>query len=650
MSGGRILNVDDYEGARYVRTKLLSQAGFEVEEAASGTQALEKLATGAFDLALLDVNLPDVDGYEVCRRIKADPRTAQVQVVHMSAAFSQSGDRARGLDIGADGYLVEPVDTEVLVSTVRGLVRKRRAEAAAHEAARHWQATFDAINDAVCLLDGDGNVARANRRFAELPATPELGAADSNAAVAALLRRTTPPAAVGELLAAGERVVREARVGERWLQVTVDPVSDESHRGGVFIVADVTDRKRGEEVRQDLLSASERARQAAETVSQSKDEFLAVLSHELRTPLTAMLGWLRMLAGGRLDEERRVHALAVVERNARLQAQLVEDLLDVSRIVSGKMTLAMAPVSLLRAVEAAVDGVEELAAVKGVALALRIHGEPGLVVGDAGRLEQVFSNLLTNAVKFTPGGGTVTVSVESDGPTARVRVIDTGAGIPPELLPHVFDRFWQGDAMQRRTQRGLGLGLTIARHLVELHGGRIEASSDGSGRGATFTVTLNVARAGQAQAPPSPRAAGRMDLARLRVLLVEDDPDTLEVISAVLRQAGAEVQGATSGDEALARLRDGVPDVLLSDIGLPGTDGYELIRLVRSLPPAAGGCVPAIAVTAFARAEDARKALLAGFDRHLAKPVDEPELVATILDVVARSLGRTSAIRFPADY
>jgi signal transduction histidine kinase/ActR/RegA family two-component response regulator len=568
----------------------------------------------------------------------------------MSAAFSRSGDRARGLDIGADGYLVEPVDTEVLVSTVRGLVRKRRAEVAAHEAARHWQTTFDAINDAVCLLDGDGNVARANRRFADLAATPDLGAPDSNAAVTALLRRTTPPATVGELLAAGERVVREARVGERWLQVTVDPVSDEGHRGGVFIVADVTDRKRSDEERQDLLSASERAREAAETVSQSKDEFLAVLSHELRTPLTAMLGWLRMLAGGRLDEERRAHALAVVERNARLQAQLVEDLLDVSRIVSGKMTLAMAPVSLMRAVEAAVDGVEELAAAKGVRLALRIRGEPGVVVGDAGRLEQIFSNLLTNAVKFTPAGGAVTVSVEGDGRVACVHVVDTGAGIPAELLPHVFDRFWQGDSLQRRTQRGLGLGLTIARHLVELHGGKIAASSDGTGHGATFTVTLNAAVTGQPQAPPSPRPAGRRDLARVRVLLVEDDADTLEVITAILRQAGAEVEGATSGNEALARLRESVPDVLLSDIGLPGTDGYELIRLVRSLPPVAGGCVPAIAITAFARAEDARKALLAGFDRHLAKPVDEPELTATILDVVARSLGRTSAIRFPADY
>jgi signal transduction histidine kinase/HAMP domain-containing protein/ActR/RegA family two-component response regulator len=410
------------------------------------------------------------------------------------------------------------------------------------------------------------------------------------------------------------------------------------------------DRRRGLEA-----ELHERNRELA-AANRSKDEFLAVVSHELRTPLTALLGWVSLLRTGSPDPAKLARGLDVIERSTRAQASLIDELLDVSRIVSGKMALDLRPVDLVPVVDAALDAIRPAAAAKQVALhAVREVGA-AVVHGDPDRLRQVVANLLSNAVKFTPAGGRVELHLsttgECDGAAAGsgadavITVTDSGVGIAADLLPHVFERFRQaGDAATRQHQ-GLGLGLAIVRHLVELHGGTVAADSAGEGRGAVFTVRLPLGageEAGTAAPPPGdpadpddPQApASRRRLAGLRVLVVEDDVDSRELLVLALGQQGAEVQAAASAAEAFARLPEFRPDILLSDIGMPGEDGYSLIRRVRRLPPDEGGEVPAVALTAFAKGEDRRRALEAGFDEHLTKPV-EPEALVRRLAEIAR--------------
>ncbi|RPH74434.1 MAG: response regulator, partial [Candidatus Rokuibacteriota bacterium] len=387
----RILNADDYGPSRYARTKLLQQAGFAVVEAQTGAEALQQAIAARPHVVLLDVKLPDIDGYEVCRRLKAHPVTAAIPVLHISAAHRAAGDHARGLDAGADGFLVEPVAPEVLLATVRSVARTRRAEEAVRSAARQWQLTFDAITDAACLLDPEGRIMRHNAVFATLAGAGQVLAGRDGVEIAAeALRR--PPAELRTLLSLDRRAVREFPVGSRWLQLVTETVKDEAGRleGNLLIVTDISERKRVDSMKAELLRMEQQARQGAEASNRAKDEFLAVLSHELRTPLTAMLGWIRMLAVGHLDAEATAHAIEVIERNTRLQAQIVEDLLDVSRIISGKMTLDVHDVVPEVVLRTAVDGVRTAAAAKRIVIDLDVAVGVGLVRGDGGRLQQVF--------------------------------------------------------------------------------------------------------------------------------------------------------------------------------------------------------------------------------------------------------------------
>jgi PAS domain S-box-containing protein len=637
----RILNADDYRPGRYARTKLLQQAGFDVVEADTGAEALRQAMHARPHVVLLDVKLPDVDGYEVCRRLKAHPITALIPVLHLSAAHRTAADHARGLDAGADGFLVEPVAPEVLLATVRSVARARRAEDAVRVAARQWQLTFDAITDAVCLIDPEGRILRHNAVFAALAGEGgDLAGRDGVEIAERVLRR--PAAELRALLTSDRRAVREFLVGSRWLQLVSEAVKDEAGRleGGLLILTDISERKRVDSMKAELLRMEQQARLGAEATNRAKDEFLAVLSHELRTPLTAMLGWIRMLAVGRLDADATTHAIEVIERNTRLQAQIVEDLLDVSRIISGKMTLELDDVVPSMVLRAAADGVGAAAAAKGIQIELDVPADIGVVRGDGGRLLQVFSNLLSNAVKFTPAFGRVNVVAERDGGGLRVAVTDSGRGIDPGLLPYVFEPFRQAEGASRRTHTGLGLGLAIVRHLIELHGGRVDAASPGLDRGATFTVWLPAEppTLGDADADvPRGAATAPADLASLRgvrLLVVEDDADTREVVGLMLRESGAEVVGVETADAALDAIQRARPDVLISDIGLADRDGYDLIRAVRRLPGGEGG-VPAIALSAFARDSDRLEALRAGYDRHLSKPVEPRSLrsaVAELLD------------------
>ncbi|PYM25014.1 MAG: hybrid sensor histidine kinase/response regulator [Candidatus Rokuibacteriota bacterium] len=391
-----------------------------------------------------------------------------------------------------------------------------------------------------------------------------------------------------------------------------------------------------------LLATQQAALGEAERANRAKDEFLATLSHELRTPLTAMLGWVRMLRSGRLTGDQSQSALEVIERNTRLQAQLINDLLDVSRIVAGKLQLDLRPLELVSVVEEAVASVKSDADAKGLVIEASINPSAGPVLGDRLRLQQIVVNLLSNALKFTPADGRVSVVLERVGATARIQVSDTGIGIEPALLPHVFNRFLQADSTSSRKHGGLGLGLAIVRHLAELHGGSARAESAGPDLGATFTLELPILVVGSGRGERVAVEAAGTDtrlprLEGLRVLVVDDHDDARELIRTVLQQCGADVAVAASADEALDTLDRLRVDVLVSDLAMPGADGYDLIRRIRGRERGTGGAVlPAVALTAYAGTVDRARALAAGFQAHASKPI-APDELATLVQSLTRS-------------
>ncbi len=404
---------------------------------------------------------------------------------------------------------------------------------------------------------------------------------------------------------------------------------------------DITERKQVEVARAELLVREQEARREAVAANRMKDEFLATVSHELRTPLTSMLGWSKMLSQGRLDEPARMRAVESIERNARLQAQIIDDLLDVSRIITGNLKLNIQSTNLADVIEAAIDAIRPAADARRIVIEKEIDAESSVATGDPNRLQQVIWNLLANAVKFTPPGGHLYVAVRRAGAVLEVEVTDSGQGIDKDFLPYVFDRFRQADSTISRKHGGLGLGLSIVRHIVELHGGTVRALSEGPGRGATFIVTLPAAERREESSELISRAAEAYKtnsriLAGLKVLVVEDEPDTREMIAMLLAQSGATVTTAPSARAALDSITSAKPDVLVSDIGMPDEDGHELIRKIRAmeLPEAR---LPAIALTAYARDEDRRQALASGYHMHVAKPVDPQELISNVASLAGRA-------------
>lgn len=406
----------------------------------------------------------------------------------------------------------------------------------------------------------------------------------------------------------------------------------------VLFAREVTRREQAEEERDALLDSERSARADAERSGRLKDEFLATLSHELRTPLTAILGWCSLLRQGRLEPRDVPRAVDTIERNAHAQARLVDDLLDATRIQAGNLYLERELIDLHGPVQAAVDATSPTADTKGVTIRVHPPGRPILVSADAGRLQQIAMNLLTNAVKFTPPGGLIDVRVDALGQQARLVVSDTGEGIPASFLPHVFARFRQADGSVARRHGGLGLGLSIVISLARMHGGDVQAESAGPGLGSTFTVTLPLAEM-RADSPAmstgtlQPSAPGALQ--GIRVLLVDDDTDVRNVVSTMLESVGAEVHALVSGAEIEPALTRVQPHVLVVDIGLPDEDGYSLLRRVRQFPARAGGATPAVSLTAHARNEDRARAIASGFQEHLPKPVDLPLLIATLRRLAA---------------
>jgi signal transduction histidine kinase/FixJ family two-component response regulator len=429
----------------------------------------------------------------------------------------------------------------------------------------------------------------------------------------------------------------------RWVRATGQTQRDAQGKplGFSGTTQDITGRKRWEEEREQILASERAARIAGERANRLKDEFLATLGHELRTPLNAITGWLELLRLDAEDPKTILEGVEVIERNVRVQAQLIDDLLDVSRIISGKVRLDIKPVQLGEVLRAALETVQPTAFAKGVRLESVVQAHAPAISGDFGRLQQVVWNLLTNAIKFTPRGGKVQVLLETVNSSLVVRVSDTGEGISPDFLPHVFERFRQADGSPSRQHGGLGLGLSIVKTLMEMHGGQVSAHSAGKGRGATFEIRLPVRLAKPPVGEPLPEAPqyqgnsgphGRPDLAGVVILVVDDDPDAREMMHRLLESCRATSVEAADAAEALRLIAETRPDLILSDIGMPGTDGYKMIEEARRK----GITVPAVALTAFARSEDRVRSILSGFQAHLAKPIEPAELLALVASMTGR--------------
>jgi PAS domain S-box-containing protein len=630
--------VEDNEGVLYAHGRLLREGGFTVREARSGQEGLHLARTPTLtDVMLVDVRLPDMSGFDVCRQIRADPLTAAIPVVHISSVHAASDWVAQGLEAGADYYLTEPVDRGVLLATLRSAVRGRRAEMEVRAANRRLSEVLDSMTEAYVSLDAQGRVLDVNA------AALAYFGSDQASLVGQVFWDAFPQSRGGvmhrlctEALADGQprHVEMPSSVqADRWFESHLYPRGD---RVEVYAL-DITARRRAAAEREDLLLREAHARQLAEQANAVKDQFLATLSHELRTPLNAIVGWTQILRTAGADDALRERAVEVIARNAHVQARLIEEILDVSRIVSGKLKLDVQAVDWAQVVEAAVEAARPAAAAKDLALEVSIEPQPGPGVGDPERLQQVAWNLLSNAIKFS-ARGRVSVHLSGDAETVRLSVRDEGVGIPADLLPVVFERFRQGDASATRSQGGLGLGLAIARQLVELHGGRVSAESEGSGRGSTFTVEvprrpLHLAGA-LLPTTPGPLAATPSALGGRHVLIVENDEDGRALLETVLRRGGMRVTVAASAEEARQALTTDFPEAVICDIGMPGESGLSLIRWLRAQNDVPR--VPVLALTAYAAEGDRARGLEAGFDAYLTKPFEPSDLLARLASALTR--------------
>ncbi|HKQ09463.1 MAG TPA: PAS domain S-box protein [Blastocatellia bacterium] len=525
----------------------------------------------------------------------------------------------------------------------------------AEQASLHLAAIVESSDDAIVSKTLNGTILSWNKGAERIFGYPAEEAVGRNILMLIPEDRQDEEPQILSRIQRGERIdhyetIRKTKDGRLInISVTISPIRDSSGRiiAASKIARDITGQKQAEKEREQLLTRERAARAEAEAANRAKDQFLATVSHEVRTPLNAILGWARILHSGKLEGEMQARALETIDRNARAQAQIIEDLLDVSRIITGKLRLDVRPVALTSIIEAAADAVRPAAHAKNIQLEIGLDYEVGPVSGDADRLQQVVWNLLSNAIKFTPSGGQVDVKLERVGTDARLSVTDTGRGISADFMPYLFDRFSQADSSLTRKHGGLGLGLAIVRHLIELHGGTVRAASAGEGQGATFEITLPLAikqeqrmlrsDAGVERLPESPETLfdPQISLHGLRVLVVDDDTDARELVATVLTHCGAEVSAVASAAEALAMLETFKADVMVSDIEMPGEDGYSLIRKVRSYVDGASR-IAAAALTAHARTEDRMRALAAGYDTHIAKPVEPSELLAVVASIARR--------------
>jgi len=529
---------------------------------------------------------------------------------------------------------------------IRDITKRKSAELAAF----HLAAIVESSNDAIISKSLDGIILSWNRGAERIFGYKPAEIIGRSVLVLIPPERHDEEPVILSKLKRGERLdhfetIRVAKDGRRInISLTISPIVDAS--GKIIAVSkiarEITEQKRIEREREQLLAREQAARADAETANRMKDEFLATVSHELRTPLNAIIGWSHLLTNGRIDGSTGARAIATIERNARAQAQLIEDILDVSRVISGKLRLKLGPVDLIAVINGAIDSVQLAADSKGIRVELTLDPSVRRISGDSARLQQVVWNLLSNAIKFTPQGGRIEVGLEHIDSYAQISVRDNGPGIDPDFLPYIFDRFRQADGTSTRRHGGLGLGLAIVRHLVELHGGTVNADSS-TGGGANFTIRLPfvttddctpVLVQNRGASPLFGTAGSPSDsipsLKGLRVLLVDDDRDNLHILALLLTDQGANVHAVASASQAFQVLESDRPDVLVSDLAMPEEDGYSLIEKVRAIDTQTGRHLPAIALTAYVRVEDRARALSRGFDMFVPKPVEPSELITAI--------------------
>jgi PAS domain S-box-containing protein len=611
-----ILIIDDDEAKRHAIAKILRKAGYSIREGGTGSEAL-RLAAEKPSLVILDVKLPDMSGFEVCKRIKEDPATAAIPVLHISTTFVDIEDRIHGLEGGADGYLTDVLEPLELVATVKALLRARQAEEAAQNSTKQWQVTFDAINDGVVLLDWNGRAIQINSAMEGM-----LGKSWNQ--ISGLEIReflSIPPSSADSpfqcMLETGERAAVELNMGEQWLRVTVDPIRDASGdvKGGLCIASDITGRRRMEmELRrqaEDLAAADRR-----------KDEFLAMLAHELRNPLAPIANALETIRLARDSATATDEALTIARRQIEHMTRLLDDLLDVSRFTRGKIHLHKVPVELSAILRQAVESCRPLIEANDHKLSVSFPAEPVWLEGDPTRLAQIVANLLNNAAKYTDPGGRIVLSGDRVVDAAVVRVRDNGIGLSAEMLPRVFDLFAQEDRSLDRAQGGLGIGLTLVRSLVELHNGTVTAESRGPGQGSEFIVRLPTSPLTQLTPDRNHCTSSSRTTSShsLRILVVDDNQDSAESLGRVLELWGFEAHVVHDGVAAIDAASAESFDVILLDIGLPGISGYQVAEKLRNQ---FGSVRPVLlALTGYGQAEDLARSQLVGFDDHLVKPVN----------------------------
>lgn len=590
-----------------------------------------------FERALGEAMQPGKPFHLLCRIRRKD---GEWRWIEFNGRFSHSPD-------GTPLRLVSVISD--ITDAYRQATQRKQAEAALRQSEERYRYLAELIPQLVWIANDEGVLLDVNQRWLEFTGlTPAQAQPEGWSAVVhpddlPILSHQWVEAQQNAIRYQAEGRMRRADGVYRWHLHQALPLKNAQGQVVKWFgtATDIDDQKQLEQQRDReaaerhrILQQEQRAREEAERANRIKDEFLAVLSHELRSPLNPILGWSRLLQTRKFNEAKTSEALQIIERNAKLQAELIEDLLDVSRILRGKLSLNIAPVDLASTIHAAMETVQLAAQAKSIQIQTRLEPNVGKVAGDSSRLQQVVWNILSNAVKFTPKGGQVSIRVERLGSHAQITISDTGKGISPEFLPHVFDYFRQADSTTTRTFGGLGLGLAIVHHLVELHGGSVQADSPGEGQGATFTVKLPLMPTQPETNQDDRHLEQSLNLNGIKVLVVDDDADSREFVAFVLEQEGANVTMASSAREALTALIECQPDVLLSDIGMPNIDGYMLIQQVRALPPEQGGRIKAIALTAYAGEINYQQALAAGFQQHLSKPVEPDELVATIANLI----------------